>query len=70
MTFHLEHNGKVYNLNTFPETGKTSKDYTNFYQEDVVILAWIARESLYKKPRLKLSGVELMQPELPLGDRP
>lgn len=68
MTFHLEHNGKTFNLNTFPPEGTTSKDFTAVYQEDVVMLAWIARESLYKKPRLKLSAIELLQPELPLSE--
>jgi hypothetical protein len=68
MTFHLEHDGKTFNLDTAPPAGSTSKAFTAFYQEEVTIEAWIARDSLYKKPRLKLANIELVQPELQFGE--
>jgi len=69
MTFHLAYQGETYNLDTLPAEGKTSKSYTNLYQEDVVIKAWVMRDSLYKKPRLKIQEIERTQLELPFEDQ-
>ena len=66
LTFHLEHEGRTYNLDAYPPIGTTSKAFKDFYQEDVVIGAWVVRDSLYKKPRLKIDRIELLQPELGL----
>ncbi len=66
LTFHLEHDGKTYNLDAYPPSGTTSKAYKDFYKEEVAIDAWIVRESLFKKPRLRLAKIELLQPQLDL----
>ena len=66
LTFHTEHDGRGYNLDALPPAGTTSKTFKDFYQEDVAIDAWIIRDSLYKKPRLRVAKIELLQPGLAL----
>ena len=64
LTFHLERKDKAYNLDLLPPEGKTTKSYTQFYKEDVSIRATVERASPYRKPRLQLGDIALVQPRL------
>jgi hypothetical protein len=69
LTFHLRHGKDDFNLDVLPAEGATSKAYRQFYQEMVQIKATVLRDSLYKKPKLKLHEISLNQSELKM-DKP
>jgi hypothetical protein len=46
--------------------GSKSKAYRQFYQETVQIEATVIRDSLYKKPKLRIQKIGLDQSELNL----
>ena len=69
MTLQIGHEGELYNLDALPGPGLTSKNYKDFYTESVNVRAEVHRASLYKKPKLRLHGIELRQPQLELDDR-
>jgi len=66
LTFHFQDKGKVYNLDLFPREGKTTKHYVQFYKENVEVRAIVERTSVYKKPKLHILDLSLVQPELDL----
>lgn len=69
MTLQIGHEGELYNLDALPAPGLTSKNYKDFYTESVNVRAEVHRASLYKKPKLRLHGIELCQTQLELDDR-
>lgn len=69
MTLQISHEGDLYNLDALPGPGLTSKNYKDFYTESVNVRAEVHRASLYKKPKLRLHGIELRQTQLELDDR-
>ncbi len=69
MTLQIGHEGELYNLDALPAPGLTSKNYKDFYTESVNVRAEVHRSSLYKKPKLRLHGIELRQTQLELDDR-
>ena len=69
MTLQISHEGDQYNLDTLPGPGLTSKNYKDYYTESVNVSAEVHRTSLYKKPKLRLHGIELRQTQLELDDR-
>lgn len=66
LTFHYTDAGKVYNLDAIPEPGKSTKDYVPFYKERVYLKAEVERNSYFKKPKLHIRDVGLVQPHLGL----
>lgn len=66
VTFQLHHDGVDYNLDALPSHGLTSKNYKDYYQEHVEVNALVMRTSLYKKPKLRLQSIALVQSELGL----
>jgi hypothetical protein len=64
LTFHFKTSEKTYNLDLFPEADKTTKNYVKFYLEEVNLTARVERTSLFKKPKLHLINIELLQQEL------
>ena len=64
LTLHYEDGGKTYNLDLLPEAGKTTKSYIQFYKEKVRVSAFVERDSMYKKPKLELGEIELIQATL------
>ena len=64
LTFKYIYKEKEYNLDLFPPTGKTTKDYTPYYKEPVAITATVERYSLYKKPKLHLVEISFIQTSL------
>lgn len=64
LTFHFESKGKLYNLDVFPPEDKTTKNYIQYYKERVHLRATVDRASLYKKPRLHLVHIALIEPKL------
>lgn len=69
MTLQISHEAELYNLDALPAPGLTSKNYKDFYTESVNVRAEVHRTSLYKKPKLRLHGIELRQTQLELDDR-
>lgn len=69
LTFHYEDGGKAYNLDLFPEVGKTTKNYIQFYKERVRVSAFVERDSMFKKPKLELGEVELIQSTLDFQEK-
>ncbi len=67
MTLQLSHENELYNLDSLPGPGLTSKSYKDFYTESVNVRAEVMRSSLYKKPKLRLHGIELRQLQFDLG---
>ncbi|MBN1638428.1 MAG: hypothetical protein JW866_05650 [Ignavibacteriales bacterium] len=57
-------NRKYITLVALPPEGKTTKDYDDFYGQDVIIKAVIQRDSLYQKPRIFVESMELQQQRL------
>lgn len=51
-------------LTAYPDDGKNTEDYTNFYKKDVVVKAEVCRVSIFKKPDIKIKEIELLQEEL------
>lgn len=66
LTFHLQYGKDDFNLDALPPAGVTSKSYRQFYQEMVQIEATVIRDSLYKKPKLRINKIDLKQLELNL----
>lgn len=64
MTFHTDIDGKLYNLELYPKDGMTTKAYLEYYQENAHILAMVLRDSLYKKPKLRIYHIEMNQKKL------
>lgn len=61
LTFRYHDKKKIYSLDLFPKHGETTKQYINYYLEDVNIKAEVIRTSLYKKPKLRLINISLRQ---------
>jgi hypothetical protein len=67
LNFQMQYSGDTFNLDTLPAEGETSKTYRQFYKEGTVqIEATVIRDSLYKKPKLRLHKIDLVQSELKL----
>jgi hypothetical protein len=64
LTFQYWDGSKIYNLDAIPESGKSTKDYVLFYKESVQIKAEIERSSYFKKPKLHIHDISLVQPGL------
>jgi len=64
LTFHIRHGKETVNLDVLPPEGATSKAYRQFYQESVEIVGTIIRDSLYKKPKVRIQQITLNQGEL------
>ena len=64
INFQYVDDGNDYNLDLFPPKGKTTKNYTDFYQEFVDVTVDISRGSLYRKPKLHLIEIFLVEPKL------
>ena len=57
-------NRKYITLIALPPEGKTTKDYDEFYGQDVIIKATIHRDSLYQKPTLFILEMGVQQQRL------
>ncbi len=68
LPFHYQTEGKTYNLDLFPEDGTTTKAYTDFYKEHVVTKVRVIRDSMFKKPKLKIESIDLQAPYLFIED--
>lgn len=68
LTFHYESGGKAHNLDLLPEHGKTTKAYTGFYKERIITLVVVIRDSMYKKPKLRIETIEHQAPYLQIDD--
>lgn len=68
LTFHYESGGKGYNLDLLPEHGKTTKAYTGFYKERIVTDVVVIRDSMYKKPKLRIELINHQAPYLLVDD--
>lgn len=55
---------KYRDLVAYPEHLKTTKDYAQFYEENVLVKAEILRDSMYQKPKLSLINIKLQQEQL------
>lgn len=64
LTFKYPYKNRNYNLDLLPPDGSTTKKYTDFYKEKVIIDAEIIRDSMYKKPKLKLESIDFHQKKL------
>lgn len=64
LTFQYRFKSKKYNLDLLPPLGETTKNYTDYYKENVNLNSEVIRASLYKKPKLKLINIELQQMQL------
>lgn len=64
LTFQYINKEKEYNLDLFPPSGKTTKEFTQYYKENVEIAATVERYSLYKKPKLHLMDISFKQQHL------
>ena len=64
LTFKYDYKNKTYNLDLLPPDGVSTKKYTDYYKERVVIEAEVVRASLYKKPKLKLQTIDFQQQRL------
>jgi hypothetical protein len=72
LTLGFERDGKEYNIDVFPEQGKTTKAYTSYYQEIVQLKGIVERSSIYKRPKIHMLTIEKAQTSLdfnpPIGD--
>ena len=66
LTLQIQYEGEDHNLDALPARGLTSKNYIEYYQEDVRVHAEVMRTSLYKKPKLRIQRIEKVQLELGL----
>jgi hypothetical protein len=66
LTFKYITSSSIYFLEVLPPPGDTTKNYTQYYKEDVTLSAKVERTSLYKKPKLRLIGMSMLQPDLPM----
>lgn len=64
LTFHYLDGEKPYNLDAIPDHGKSTKDYVKFYKEQVHLTAEVERNSYFKKPKLHIRDIGLVQPPL------
>jgi hypothetical protein len=64
LTFHYINKEKGYNLDLFPPTGKTTKEYTPYYKENVEVDVTVERYSFFKKPKLHLIDISFKQHQL------
>ena len=64
LTFQHSFKKKEYNLDLLPPDGETTKGFTDYYKEKVIIKAEVIRQSLYKKPKLKLITIDFQQMSL------
>jgi len=64
LTFQIQHGKETFNLDALPAEGATSKAYREYYQESVEIVGSIIRDSLYKKPKIRIQQIALNQSEL------
>jgi len=64
LTFKYIYKNKTFNLDLLPPDGKSTKSYTEYYMEKVVVEAEVVRESQYKKPKLKLRTMVFHQKKL------
>jgi hypothetical protein len=64
LTFHYLDGGKPYNLDAMPDEGKSTKDYVTFYKEHVNLTAQVERNSYFKKPKLHIRYIDLVQPTI------
>lgn len=55
---------KYRDLVAYPEEWKTTKDYAQFYEENILVKAKILRDSMYQKPKLILINIKLQQEAL------
>jgi hypothetical protein len=67
LTFHYESGGRRFNLDLLPENGKTTKAYTGFYKERIVTNVVVIRDSMYKKPKLRIETIDHQSPYLYLN---
>lgn len=56
---------KKMSLVAFPPEGKTTKDFDDFYGQNVILEARIERVSLYQKPKLHIIEMDIQQKSLP-----
>lgn len=66
LSFQIRRGKEMFNLDALPADGATSKAYRQFYKESVEIVGIIIRESLYKKPKIRIQQINLNQRELKL----
>ncbi len=59
-----EINSELSLLTAYPEEGKGSEEYVNFYKKDIVLRSQIYRKSMYVRPAILIKSVELMQEQL------
>lgn len=64
LTFHFLDRGKEHNLDALPERDKSTKAYVSFYKERVKLTGTVERSSYYKKPKLHITDIALVQPSL------
>lgn len=57
----INNNQKNITLIAYPPKGKTTKDFDEFYGQDVVFKAEIIRTSLYQKPKLNIINIDIQQ---------
>lgn len=51
-------------LNAYPADGLNTENFAPFYKREVLIAAQVVRRSMYKRPELVISDVQLLQSEL------
>jgi len=64
LTFRYMYRTKTYNLDLFPPHKISTKEYTDYYKESVIIDAEVIRSSFYKKPKLNLHSIDFQQKKL------
>jgi hypothetical protein len=64
LTFKYIYKNKAFNLDLLPPDGTSTKAYTDYYKENVIVGAEVIRESMYKKPKLKLQSIYFHQKKL------
>lgn len=64
LTFKYKYKNKKYFLDLFPPDKVSTKKYTKYYKEKVVVEAEVIRASLYKKPKLKIHTIGFQQSKL------
>lgn len=64
LTFQYFYEGKAYNLDLLPEPDRTTKAYTDFYKEQVNTKVTVIRDSMFKKPKLRIDHITHLSPYL------
>lgn len=63
--FKMQNLPREYSLLTaYPEIGKTTQDYVDYYAKGVRVRAKILRSSMYQRPKLQVQTIELIQNQL------